>query len=320
MKKRIAVIGNGVMTFDCIKHINKNPDSELILIITDPKHISPSLAKGVDKFCVKHTIKHESRSDLNSIEIVNQLRSEEIDYIFNIDSFTILQPEILNIPKCGFINFHNSPLPNYRGANAPSWAIINDEPQFGVTWHFMDQEIDTGEIIWQKMFDISPNETARSLIFKCIEEGIKVFKENYEYLILDNFKSYKQTGEGSRYYRKNKPYNGFISLEWPTRKIDCFFRGLNFKPFENKFIRPKIKLFNVEYYVNELKPLAENAKSKEFNSGEVLSVSEHGLELKAADGSILLQNISDMDDNKISFESKSFLKSINQNENADKVA
>ncbi len=63
--------------------------------------------------------------------------------------------------------------------NIPSWAIINGESKHGVTWHFIDTGIDTGNIIAQKIFPLDKDVTAGRLMSKCIMEGLTLFKRNF---------------------------------------------------------------------------------------------------------------------------------------------
>ena len=81
------------------------------------------------------------------------------------------------------INFHNAYLPHYRGRNAPTWEIYNDEKFGGATWHFVDSGIDTGKIIIQEKVPISADETALSLLTKSAETGIFLFEQNFHMLI-----------------------------------------------------------------------------------------------------------------------------------------
>lgn len=313
MEKRVAVIGNGAMTFDCIKILNENVKSNLLLVISDPKFTSPGLDKRLSDFCSDFSIDYIRTSDLNADDIENSLLNLNLDYIFNIDSFTIIKPSIFNIPKYGVVNFHNSYLPHYRGANATSWGIINDEKEFGVTWHLIDKGIDTGDILFQKLFDVRKNETARTLIFKCIEEGIKLFRDNISDLLNDNLLPQKQTGPESTYYRKNLPNEGYINLEWNARKIDCFVRGLDFRPFENKFVKAKLKIEGNEFIINKIKIINKLSASPAYSPGTLLQISEKGIEITCEDSIILIEDISDLEGNNIQFNSLDLNQHIDSN-------
>ena len=63
----------------------------------------------------------------------------------------------------GAINFHDGPLPRYAGLNAPVWAIINGEPDHGITWHMIEGGVDEGDILEQRLFELASEETALTL-------------------------------------------------------------------------------------------------------------------------------------------------------------
>ena len=68
------------------------------------------------------------------------------------------------MPKYGAINCHAGKLPDYRGRNILNWALINDEKEFGITVHFIDEGIDTGDIILQESFEIKDSDNYKSLL------------------------------------------------------------------------------------------------------------------------------------------------------------
>jgi methionyl-tRNA formyltransferase len=71
----------------------------------------------------------------------------------------IVPPKVFNAPRLGSICYHPSILPRYRGASAINWAVINGETETGLTIFWVDQGIDTGDVLLQKKVEIGPNET-----------------------------------------------------------------------------------------------------------------------------------------------------------------
>jgi len=71
----------------------------------------------------------------------------------------ILRKALLELPELGFVNFHAGKLPYYRGRNVINWAIINNETSIGLTAHYVDQGIDTGDIILQRTVPIEWEDT-----------------------------------------------------------------------------------------------------------------------------------------------------------------
>ncbi|MET0516986.1 MAG: methionyl-tRNA formyltransferase [Nitrospiraceae bacterium] len=83
----------------------------------------------------------------------------------------ILPAAILQLPRSGCINIHASLLPKYRGAGPIQWAIINGEDETGISTMFMDEGMDTGDILLQKSLPIRPDDTAGSLSARLAELG-----------------------------------------------------------------------------------------------------------------------------------------------------
>jgi methionyl-tRNA formyltransferase len=76
----------------------------------------------------------------------------------------IFQKNLINLPLLKTINCHAGKLPFYRGRNIINWAIINDEKEFGITVHYIDEGIDTGDIIIQSCYPITDNDNYETLL------------------------------------------------------------------------------------------------------------------------------------------------------------
>lgn len=129
------------------------------------------------KYCEAQGLDHIVSENINSLEVIEYLRSGEINVLFSINNHQIIRGELLVVAPEGIINFHNGPLPRYGGLNACSWAIFNGETQHGVTWHYVTASVDGGDIIAQKVFDIDSEVTALRLVMTCVNEGINLFKK-----------------------------------------------------------------------------------------------------------------------------------------------
>ena len=97
------------------------------------------------------------------------------DWLFSIANLTMISNSVLELPKQGTINFHDGPLPQYAGLNAPVWALRNRETRFGVTWHMIEGGVDEGDIVAQSMFDVADDDTAFSLNSKCYAAAMDSF-------------------------------------------------------------------------------------------------------------------------------------------------
>jgi len=100
--------------------------------------------------------------EFKSIEGIQKLSELEPDYILSIHFPYMFPAEILKIPKIGVLNLHPAFLPFNRGWHSASWTILEDTP-FGVTLHWVDEELDSGDIFLQKQIEVHPDDTANTL-------------------------------------------------------------------------------------------------------------------------------------------------------------
>lgn len=91
----------------------------------------------------------------------------------------ILKEELMEIPKIGCLNFHPSFLPYNRGKDSNFWSIV-EEVLFGVSLHFVNAGIDTGDIAYQSVIDKDWEDTGETLYEKALKEIVKLFKDNFE--------------------------------------------------------------------------------------------------------------------------------------------
>ena len=80
--------------------------------------------------------------------------------LFIVAGFSeIFEEKLLDLPKFGTLNLHGGPLPKYRGGSPLNWQMINDEPDITISIIQMDKGIDTGDVLGEKTFSYSDEET-----------------------------------------------------------------------------------------------------------------------------------------------------------------
>jgi len=132
--------------------------------------------------------------------LVNQ--PEESDIVISVLYENLLTSHILQKAQC--YNFHPGILPEYRGAGAFSWGLINKSKKSGITLHLIDEGIDTGDIIEIREFIISPQDTAYTLYNKGQALIYKMFTNWFEDLLNNNYTATAQPEErAATYYRKD---------------------------------------------------------------------------------------------------------------------
>ncbi len=104
--------------------------------------------------------------------------------------------------KARCINFHPGILPEYRGAGAYSWSLINKEKHTGISLHEIDHNIDSGPIIQVKKTLIYPSDTSETLYTRCMDLLFDMFKKNFHKILSGQYRTRSNEG-GNIYFRKD---------------------------------------------------------------------------------------------------------------------
>ena len=102
--------------------------------------------------------------DINSQDFMAQIKQYACDLFVSMSFNQIFRKKMIETPPLGTINCHAGKLPFYRGRNILNWALINDEKEFGITVHYVDEGIDTGDIIKQQCFSITDKDDYSTLL------------------------------------------------------------------------------------------------------------------------------------------------------------
>ena len=178
-------------------------------------------------------------------ELVDEIRAMHPDAILSIFFQQILKRPILEAARLGCFNVHFAPLPRYRGFYPQMHAIINGEAVHGVTMHFMDEGIDTGDIVIQKSLPVLPTDTGKSLYMRCVDVGFDVFQTGLECILREAIPRIPQDHQKATYYRKEIPNNREIDWSKSPEEILRFIRALTFAPFPPPYFRIGAQNFEV---------------------------------------------------------------------------
>ena len=132
--------------FICVRFDNRDP------VLCEFAHMHQ-----IQLFCV---------SNVNSMDFMEKLRGIQSDLFVSMSFNQIFKQEIINLPRLKTINCHAGKLPFYRGRNILNWVLINDEKEFGITVHYVDEGIDTGDIILQDTYPITDDDDYGTLLEK----------------------------------------------------------------------------------------------------------------------------------------------------------
>ena len=180
----------------------------------------------VKKFALEHNIEVLQPESLKDESFIQNLKSLEPD-LFIVIAFRILPKEIFSIPKFGSINLHASLLPKYRGAAPINWAIINGEKVSGITAFFLDERVDTGNVILQKKISIDLNETFGDVYYRMSEAGSHLLIDTIELIKNGNFKLHQQDNDLTSKAPKIFRIDCLINWNDTAINVHNFIRGLS---------------------------------------------------------------------------------------------
>ncbi|MDR0288072.1 MAG: methionyl-tRNA formyltransferase, partial [Clostridiales bacterium] len=212
-----------------------------------------------------------------------RLRNYESDVIITAAYGKILPGEVLRIPSLGCINVHASLLPKYRGA-APIWrAIINGEKKSGVTTMFMDEGIDTGDIILSKEIKIPDDMNVGVLYGILAEEGAVLLEETLKRLKAGNLKQIPQDNGNATYAPIITKEDGRINWSKDAFDVHNLVRGMDPWPGAYTFLHGEmLKIWNIT---------VESADGKYGVPGEIYESSGGVLKVACGNGSVKLNEI-----------------------------
>jgi methionyl-tRNA formyltransferase len=144
----------------------------------------------------------------------------------------LFKPELLDIFPQGVINIHPSLLPFNKGLNPSVWSIVDETPA-GVTLHYIDKGIDTGDIICQQEVSVRPVDTGKTLYLKLEDTSIQLFKRNWPAIESGTIEPISQKpGEGSFHYGKELKTLDRIDLDkmYTARYLINLLRARTFPP------------------------------------------------------------------------------------------
>jgi methionyl-tRNA formyltransferase len=274
---RIALIGQAAFGADVLKGL-LNHGQEVPGVFCPPDRgakMDPlkeaALAAGAPVFQPGHM------RDQAAYEAMISLKADLGVLAFVTD---IIPPKVFNAPRLGSICYHPSILPRYRGSSAINWAVISGETETGLTIFWVDQGIDTGDILLQKTVEIGPSETTGEVYFnKLYPMGVAAVLEAVELVAKGQAPRIPQDHSLASYDPPCDEKVAGLSWNRPVREVFNFIRGCDPQPGATTTFRgEKVKFYNAAF-------LAEPADAQ---PGEILAVTDKGLQVGAAGGALLI--------------------------------
>lgn len=231
-KLKIVFVGMPDMALVCLSRLLEENFNIVAVVPPKKTHETYNYFKEFVKYRNLNLIDFEN--SCNEYDCIKQIEKLNAD-IGVVCSYNYkLSKEFLATTKMGYINSHPSKLPHYRGA-APYFHVIkNGEKTSAITLHFMDENFDTGDIIYQKEFELMPHETMGTIFNRTnfmIADGLVEILSNLEKK--EELIKIPQDKEG--YYVDAPKVNGEFRIRWnsPAYEIERLIRACN--PFYNAF-------------------------------------------------------------------------------------
>ena len=261
----------------------------------------------------------------NNEEFIKEIKNLKPDLLCVVAYGKILPKELLEIPKYGAINVHASLLPKYRGAAPIQWAVLNGDKKTGITTMFMDEGMDTGDMILKEEVEIGENETTGELWDKLSKIGAKLLTKTVEKIDSIENKEDKNLEEIKKIIGAEKQGNEYTlapmlkkemaKIDWEknSKEIKNLVRGLN--PImgaycflgDKKIKIWKVNNYSIEDFENKFVLTEEekgNIKEKE-NGTIIVADKKKGIFVKTGDGIIEILELQGENGKKM--DSKSFL-------------
>ena len=191
----------------------------------------------------------------------------------------IFKSEFINLPPLKTINCHAGKLPFYRGRNILNWVLINDEPEFGITVHYVDEGIDTGDIILQKTYPITDEDSYATLLERAYIGCADILYEAIKMLQAGNVKpvSQKTIDPVGLYCGMRQVGDEVLDWNQSSREVFNFVRAIcSPGPQARTFLNGE------EMRINKVREI-KGAHSYKNIQGQVLGKTNTGLLIKTKD-------------------------------------
>jgi methionyl-tRNA formyltransferase len=248
-QKRIIFLGSKPIGYQCLQFLIAQQEQlnvKLVGILTQQRKEFDGESNLAD-LATEH-----------NIPVISSLQEmPECDIIYSVQYHQILREEHIAKAKELAVNLHMAPLPEYRGSNQFSFALMDGKEEFGTTIHKMDSRIDHGDILFQKRFAIPRNCWAFQLYELTYEASLKLFCQTLGHIITGNFRAVPQAdlvqSKGtSLHYRHEIVDLKRIDLSWDEEKIKLHIRATTMPGFEPPYCEvDKRKIYFSTTYHNE---------------------------------------------------------------------
>ena len=291
---KLIFLGTPQFSVPFLRTVNSS-HHEVLAVITNPDR---KKGRGmrvtlppIKREAIKLGLKVYQPQNINDPEFISQIKKLKAEAGVIVAYGRILKKELIEIMKKGWINLHPSLLPKYRGPSPIQWAILNGDSNTGITTTFLEEMMDSGDIILQKKIKIKENDTFGKLKRIIEKEGCKLLIDTLDLIENEKVKITVQDDNLATYTQKITKKFSVINWNNPAKKIYNQIRALNPTPGAYTNLRGR----NLKIYVSQI----TNRKSSLPPGSVVTSSPKKGLFIATSDYLIRLFILQPQDRNKM---------------------
>ena len=241
---------------------------------------------AVKEYALAHNLPLLQPEKLKNEEFLDSLRALHADLQIVV-AFRMLPEVVWAMPPLGTFNLHGSLLPQYRGAAPINWAIINGEQETGVTTFFLQQEIDTGDLILQKRTPITDGDNAGTIHDRLMSIGAAAVVETVDCIIAGTAPKTPQP-QGVTLKSAPKIFKETCRIDWTQscHQIFNFVRGLSPYPAAWSVLHTDDKTIDIKLFEVTREPAAHT-----LQAGQVVCDGKNYLKVAVADGFVKIESL-----------------------------
>lgn len=211
-------------------------EHEVTLVVTHPPsdHAYERIWNdSVADLAAEHGIPVEVR-DRPDDRLLDALKAADPDVIVATNWRTWIPPQIFDLPRLGTLNVHDSLLPAYAGFSPLIWALLNGEPEVGVTAHMMDGELDAGDIVLQRSVPVGPRDTTADLFHKTLALFGPITVDGLALIADGKTDRVPQDRSKASFFHKRSDEDSRIDWTWTAEELDRLIRA-QCDPYPNAY-------------------------------------------------------------------------------------
>lgn len=271
----IGYFADGPWSHEALKKLTA--DSTIRIAFICARHDNPDSV--LRTLAEEHQLEFLTHPAINSDEFLRKIEGTTCDLFVSMSFNQIFKKRLIEYPGMRTINCHAGKLPFYRGRNILNWALINDEKEFGITVHYVDEGIDTGDILAQRTYPISDQDNYATLLARAYPGCAELLYETVKGLQAGRIVATAQSDIHPYGFYCTGRMQGDERLDWqqPSRNVFNFVRAIC-RP------GPEARTFcgGAEMRINRVEYLPEAPPFRGI-PGAVLGVERDGFFVKTAD-------------------------------------